>query len=138
MKKKAYMRPAIMAEKFVAETFCAACETITEVKVETMSAGQGYLAIDKDLDGFFDDAEKHPGNIKQINPQGGTLTMTGEEYSEYLEEREQGFYWPGSSDNYVNGVTLVWGWAQTGGSLSGQGAYAIETRKIETIYKNQS
>ena len=139
MKRRTYMRPTMMAEKFIAQEFCAVCETITNVTVETISAGQGYFAKDLDMDGIFDDSEKGNGNIHQINPQGGLLEMTGDEYqNKYLQEREQGFYWSGSQENYVNGYSLVWGYAQKGNSLSGQGAFAIETKTIEHIYKNQS
>lgn len=142
MKKKAYMRPAIMAEKFVAETFCAACETITQVIIETFTAGQGYFATDLDKDGIFDVNEQGKGNIQQINPQSTDLVMSGDEYqNKYLVERVQGFYWPdygGGKDDWEKGYTPVYGYAQTGNNISGSGAFAIETKTIEKIYKNQS
>ena len=142
MKRRTYMRPTMMAEKFIAQEFCAVCETITQVIIETFTAGQGYCATDKNKDGFFDESEKSKGNIQQINPQSTDLIMSGEEYqNKYLVERVQGFYWPdhgGGKDDWTKGYTPVYGYAQSGNSISGSGAFAIETKTIEKIYKNQS
>lgn len=142
MEKKAYMRPAIMAEEFVAETFCAACETIINVTIETVSAGQGYFATDLNKNGIFDANEQDKGNIQPINPQDEPLSMSGDEYqNKYLVNRVQGFYWPnlgGGKDDWRKDYTLVYGYVQTGGNMSGNGAFAVETKTIEHIHKNQS
>ena len=137
MKKKAYMRPAIMAEEFVAETFCAACETIINVTIETLSAGNGWFAPDQNNNHIFDSADEKGGYPKHFNPQGGTLTLEGEEeYQDYLNKREVGFYWPDYSTSPSH-YFEVYGYIPGGGN-AGNGAWAIETKTIEHIHKNQS
>lgn len=136
MKRRTYMRPTMMAEEFIAQEFCAVCDTITRVEVETLSAGNGWFAPDQNGNGRFDEADKKGGYPKHFNPQGGTLIMDGNQYEDYLEKRDTGFYW----DDYQNAPSsyyAVYGYIPGGGN-AGNGAWAIETKTIHHIYKNQS
>ena len=136
MGKKSYMRPTMAVENFITQEYCAVCDTIVRVEIETLSAGNGWFAPDQNNNQSFDNADVEGGYPKHFNPQGGTLIMDGTQYNDYLNKRESGFYW----DDYHNNPSsyyTVYGYIPGGGN-AGNGAWAIETRTIEHIYKNQS